>query len=128
MSEEKKYNIRSILQITGTNIQRTKMPKQTKNKQDATTKGKKRFDLFHDRDKISKLRWRGKGVNEKAFDENSKCIIECRKKYFRPAEVDTLIGNASKAKKLLKWRPKHNIHSLIKDMISYELEIHKNDK
>ncbi len=75
-----------------------------------------------------KIVWRGKGINEKAFDENKNCIIECSKKYFRPAEVDTLKGNASKAKKLLKWKPKHNIQSLIKDMISYELEIHKNDK
>ena len=75
-----------------------------------------------------KLNWRGKGLNEKAFDENNKCIIECKKKYFRPAEVDTLRGDASKAKKLLKWKPKHNIQSLIKDMISYELNIHKNDK
>ena len=75
-----------------------------------------------------KLKWRGKGLNEKAFDEKNKCIIECREKYFRPAEVDTLKGDASKAKKLLKWKPKHNIHSLIKDMISYELAFHKNDK
>ena len=74
-----------------------------------------------------KIVWRGKGIYEKAFDENKNCIIECSKKYFRPAEVDTLRGNASKAKKLLKWKPKHNIQSLIKDMISYELEIHKND-
>ena len=75
-----------------------------------------------------KLKWKGKGIKAKAFDENDRCIIECRKKYFRPSEVDTLIGDPSKAKKLLKWKPKHNIHSLIKDMISYELDIHKNDK
>ena len=75
-----------------------------------------------------KHKWKGKGINEKAFDEKNNCIIECRKKYFRPAEVDTLIGYASKAKKILKWKPKHNIHSLIKDMISYESAIHKNDK
>ncbi len=75
-----------------------------------------------------KIKWKGKGINEKAYDENNNCIIECKKKYFRPAEVDTLKGDASKAKKLLNWKPKHNIHSLIKDMISYELAIHKNDK
>ena len=75
-----------------------------------------------------KIKWRGKGIKEKAYDEKNNCIIECSKKYFRPAEVDTLIGNSSKAKKLLKWKPKHNIHSLIKDMISYELNIHKNVK
>jgi GDPmannose 4,6-dehydratase len=74
-----------------------------------------------------KIIWRGKGIKEKAYDGNGNCIIECSKKYFRPAEVDTLIGNSSKAKKLLKWKPKHNIHSLINDMISYELNIHKND-
>ena len=73
-----------------------------------------------------KIKWRGKGIKEKGFDENNNCIIECSKKYFRPAEVDTLIGDASKAKKILKWKPKHNIQSLIEDMISYELNLHKN--
>ncbi len=68
-----------------------------------------------------KIRWKGKGINEKAYDDKNKCIIECNKKYFRPAEVDTLKGDYSKARKLLGWRPKHNIKSLIKDMISYEL-------
>ena len=69
-----------------------------------------------------KIKWVGKGMNEKAFDHKNNCIIECNKKYFRPSEVDTLIGDYSKAKKLLKWRPKHNLKSLIKDMISYELK------
>ena len=73
-----------------------------------------------------KIKWIGKGIKEKGFDENNNCIIECSKKYFRPAEVDTLIGDASKAKKILKWKPKHNIQSLIEDMISYELNLHKN--
>ena len=72
-----------------------------------------------------KLKWRGKGINEKAFDQNGKCIIECSKKYFRPAEVDTLIGDPSKARKVLKWKPKHNIHSLIDDMINYEINVLK---
>ena len=75
-----------------------------------------------------KIYWRGKGINEKAFDEKKNCIIECSRKYFRPAEVDTLRGNYSKAKRELKWKPKHNINSLIKDMINYELNILKNDR
>ena len=75
-----------------------------------------------------KLKWKGKGINEKAYDENNNCIIECKRKYFRTVEVDTLKGDASKAKKLLKWKPKHDIHSLIKDMISFELDTHKDDK
>ena len=69
------------------------------------------------------LKWKGKGIKEKAFNENNQPIIECSKKYFRPAEVDTLIGDASKAKRILKWKPKHNINSLIKDMISYEMNL-----
>ena len=68
------------------------------------------------------IKWKGKGINEKAFDNNNKCIIECKKKYFRPAEVDTLKGDYAKARKILKWKPKHDIKSLIKDMISYELK------
>ena len=74
------------------------------------------------------LYWRGQGIKEKAYDKFNNCIIECSKKYFRPAEVDTLKGDYSKAKRLLKWKPKHNIKSLIKDMINYELNILKNDK
>ena len=45
------------------------------------------------------------------------------KKYLRPAEVDTLKGNYSKAKKLLNWKPKHNIQSLINEMIKYEYNL-----
>ena len=74
-----------------------------------------------------KLRWKGKGINEKAYDEEGKCIIECSQKYFRPAEVDTLVGDSKKARKFLKWKPKHDIHSLINDMISYEMNLLRND-
>ncbi len=67
-----------------------------------------------------KLKWKGKGLNEKGIDENNNVIIECKKKYLRPSEVDTLKGDYSKAKKLLKWKPKYNIKFLVKDMIEYE--------
>ena len=68
-----------------------------------------------------KIKWKGKGIKEKAFNEKNRCIIECKTKYLRPAEVDTLKGDSSKAKKILKWKPTHTIKSLIKDMINYEL-------
>ena len=72
------------------------------------------------------IKWKGKGINEKAYDHNGNCIIECRQRYFRPAEVDTLQGDYSKAKKILKWKPKKNLENLINDMISYELkQLHK---
>jgi len=70
-----------------------------------------------------KLSWKGKGINEKAYDQNKSCIIECNKKYFRPAEVDTLQGDCSKAKKILKWKPEKNLDHLIDDMVSYELNL-----
>ena len=69
------------------------------------------------------IKWKGKGIREKAYDKNNSCIIECNKKYLRPTEVDNLKG-----KKELKWKPNHDINSLIKDMVSYELNILNNDK
>ena len=69
-----------------------------------------------------KISWKGKGINEKAYDYSGKCIIECNKKYFRPSEVESLIGDYSKAKKILNWKPPRDINALIKDMISYELD------
>jgi GDPmannose 4,6-dehydratase len=67
-----------------------------------------------------KISWKGTGLNEKGYNERGKAIIVCNKKYFRPAEVDSLIGDASKARKILKWKPKINIHELIKEMINFE--------
>ena len=64
-----------------------------------------------------KLKWKGKGIDTKAFDENGNCIIACSKKYYRPSEVDTLLGNYSKAKTKLKWKPKISFKNLVKEMI-----------
>ena len=69
-----------------------------------------------------KYSWKGKGFFSKCYDKNGKCIIACDKEYYRPLEVDTLLGDATKAKKELKWKPKYNLKLLIKDMISSELE------
>ena len=68
-----------------------------------------------------------KRIEEKGYDNFGNCIIECSKKYFRPAEVESLIGDSSKARKILNWKPKHNIHSLIDDMIKHEVSL-LNDK
>ena len=65
--------------------------------------------------------WKGKGLNEKAIlKNNNKIIIECNKKYFRPAEVPYLRGNFSKAKKVLKWKPLITLSEMIDEMIEYE--------
>ncbi len=70
-----------------------------------------------------KIKWVGKGISEKAINvENNKIIIECKKRYIRPVEVDYLKGNAQKAKRILKWVPKTSIDKLIDELIQYELE------
>ena len=69
-----------------------------------------------------KLTWKGKDLKEKAYDEYNKPIVECDKNYFRPLDVNTLLGNSSKAKKELKWKPKIDINMLIDEMIENELK------
>ena len=69
-----------------------------------------------------KIKWKGKGLNEKAFDENNNPIIECDKNYFRPLDVNTLLGDSKKARKKLKWKPTKNIHILIDEMIKSEYQ------
>ena len=76
-------------------------------------------------DKLNiKYRWSGKGLNEKCIDlETKKTIVKCDKNYFRPLDVNTLLGDSRKAKKQLKWKPKYNIKSLIKEMVEQELKL-----
>ena len=69
-----------------------------------------------------KIRWRGKGINEKAFDEDNNLIVACDKTYYRPLEVNSLLGDAKKARKKLNWKPKSSLKSLIIDMISSEMQ------
>jgi GDPmannose 4,6-dehydratase len=69
-----------------------------------------------------KLKWTGKGINSKAFDQNGNCIIECDKRYYRPTEVDILLGDSTKAKKLIKWKPKISFKELVKEMVEYDFQ------
>ena len=74
-----------------------------------------------------KIIWKGKGIKEKAYDKISKkVIVECDKKYFRPLDVNTLLGDSKKAKKKLKWKPKINFNQLVDEMISLEMSVIKN--
>jgi GDPmannose 4,6-dehydratase len=68
-----------------------------------------------------KIIWKGKGTNEKGL-LNNRTVISIDKKYFRPTEVDSLLGNSSKAKKELKWKQRYNIYSLVKEMVNEELK------
>ena len=67
-----------------------------------------------------KIKWKGKGLKEKAYDEDNNPIIECDKNYVRPLDVNTLLGNAKKARQKLKWKPTEDINSLIEEMIEAE--------
>ena len=70
-----------------------------------------------------KIKWVGKGINEKAINlDNKKVLVDIDKKFFRPTEVDFLRGDYSKAKRLLKWKPEYKTDDLIDDMISSELK------
>ena len=66
--------------------------------------------------------WKGKGINSKCYDHKGRCIVECDKEYYRPLEVDTLLGDSRKARKELNWRPKTNINKLVKEMVNSELK------
>jgi GDPmannose 4,6-dehydratase len=66
-----------------------------------------------------KIIWKGKGLKEKAY-WNNKEIISIDKNYFRPTEVESLLGDSKFAKKELKWKPEYNIRSLISEMIEEE--------
>ena len=64
------------------------------------------------------IKWIGKGINEKGIDKKTgKTIVRVGKRYFRPTEVHTLLGDARKAKKILKWKPKITFNQMVKEMI-----------
>ena len=76
-----------------------------------------------------KIIWKGKGLKEKGYDSISrKPIIAIDKNYIRPLDVNTLLGNAAKARIKLSWKPKINIHKLIDEMITEEENILENDQ
>jgi GDPmannose 4,6-dehydratase len=63
------------------------------------------------------VRWEGQGCNEKGFDAKGNCVIAVDPRYFRPTEVETLLGDASKAKEKLNWTPKISFKELVSEMM-----------
>lgn len=87
-----------------------------------TTTIRKFTELTFEELKI-KLKWEGEGINEKGIDSKTgNSIIEIDPKYFRPAEVDLLIGDASKAEKKLGWKAKTSIEELVRLMVKSDFE------
>lgn len=75
------------------------------------------------------LVWQGKDENEKGIHAaNGNVIVEIDPKYYRPAEVDLLVGDATKAKTKLGWTPTYTVQELCKEMVQSDLELFKKDK
>ncbi|WP_373473235.1 GDP-mannose 4,6-dehydratase [Sphingorhabdus lacus] len=68
------------------------------------------------------VRWEGEGVLEKGFDAVGNCIVEVDPRYFRPTEVETLLGDASKARDMLGWVPQISFAELVREMAQTDLE------
>ena len=75
-----------------------------------------------------KLRWEGSGVGEKGYDQDGNCIVVVDPRYFRPTEVESLLGDASKAKEKLGWHPKTTFHELVKEMVREDLKSAERDE
>ncbi|MDB9904175.1 GDP-mannose 4,6-dehydratase [Oceanospirillaceae bacterium] len=65
--------------------------------------------------------WRGEGAEEKGYGTDGNCIVAVDAKYFRPTEVETLLGDATKAKTLLGWEPEISFDQLVTEMVDYDL-------
>ena len=68
--------------------------------------------------------WEGQGIDEIGIRPDTKeIVIKIDKRYFRPSEVDSLLGDPMKAKNKLNWEPKTNLHKLVKEMIEHDKKL-----
>jgi len=74
------------------------------------------------------ISWKGDGLDEKGYDANGKCIVQVDARYFRPTEVETLLGDASKAKEKLGWTPRITFAELVAEMVREDLKIAERDE
>ena len=75
-----------------------------------------------------KIRWEGEGINEKGYDtETGNLIVLVDPVYYRPSEVETLLGDASKAKEKLGWEPKITLKEMVQEMMENDIKIAKRD-
>ena len=76
---------------------------------------------------IASISWQGKGLDEKGYDESGKCIVAVDPRYFRPTEVETLLGDATKAKIKLGWSPKISFGELVCEMVREDFKSAERD-
>jgi GDPmannose 4,6-dehydratase len=74
-----------------------------------------------------RLSWRGAGVSEQGFDQHGRCIVRVDPRYFRPAEVETLLGDASKARAKLGWTPRITFEELVAEMVREDFRLARRD-
>ena len=75
-----------------------------------------------------RILWKGEGINEKGYDkETGNLIVEVSPRYYRPSEVDTLLGDPSKAMKKLGWRAKISLEEMINEMMENDIKLAKRD-
>lgn len=73
------------------------------------------------------IEWRGQGVEEEGVDvKTGRALVKVDPRYFRPAEVDLLLGNPAKAEKMLGWKRQVDFDSLVKEMVAADLKAAKN--
>ncbi|MFC1589239.1 GDP-mannose 4,6-dehydratase [Pseudomonadota bacterium] len=74
------------------------------------------------------MEWKGVGVDEKGYDKSTgKCLVEVDKRYFRPTEVETLLGDPTNAKEKLGWVPKIGLEEMVKEMVDHDIMIAERD-
>ena len=74
------------------------------------------------------ITWKGSGIDEKGYDAQGNCIVAVDERYFRPAEVETLLGDATKAKQKLGWIPKISFKELVAEMMRDDLKSAERDE
>jgi GDPmannose 4,6-dehydratase len=74
-----------------------------------------------------KINWDGEGLSEKGYSEEGNCIVRVDPRYFRPTEVETLLGDASKARNTLGWSPKISFEGLVEEMVKEDFDLAKRD-
>ena len=74
------------------------------------------------------IQWQGVGIQEKGYDNQGKCIVAVDPRYFRPSEVETLLGDPTKAMEKLGWKPKTSLSELVAEMIREDLQSSQRDE
>ncbi|MGI6656837.1 MAG: GDP-mannose 4,6-dehydratase [Desulfobulbus sp.] len=74
------------------------------------------------------IRWQGTGVDEKGYDGDGRCIVQVDPRYFRPSEVESLLGDPTKAREKLGWTPKTSFAELVAEMVREDLHIAERDE